>query len=184
MSVAAVGRKDPLALVKSGLSTYLLHSGGTNWTKLWAAFRVFKTNALGFCVEPGVGQCEDLAPTASGQQQGADGSYPGAVLAVGRCLAHCFTEGSEFIERQEAAPLIVGETADAARWVIDNHAVPFAKLQDCPKHSNRSGGGTPATDSQSAATFFPTRRGGLARRHISLKTFNVALHKRCDRAAA
>src|SRR5262245_61883509 len=98
MAVAAVGRKDPLALVKSGLSSYLLHSCGTNWTKLWAAFRIFKTNAAGFFVEPSPGQGEDFASTASGQEQGADGSYPRAALASSLCLAHCFAKSGEFVE--------------------------------------------------------------------------------------
>src|SRR5215831_19484491 len=109
MSVATVGRKYPLALVKSGLASHLPHSGGANWTKLRAAFRVFKTNAAGFCVEPCPGQCEDFAPTASGQQQGADGSYTGAALASSRCLTHCFAESGEFVERQETTALVVGE---------------------------------------------------------------------------
>src|SRR5262249_1231440 len=184
MSVATVGRKYPLALVKSGLASHLPHSGGANWTKLRAAFRVFKTNAAGFCVEPGPGQCKDFAATASGQEQRADGSYPGAALASSRCLAHCFAESGEFVEGKEAPSLVVGKTADAARWVIGNHAVPFAKLQDCAKHSASAGCDPPAPGRVAPPPFLSTRPGSLARRHICLKTLNVTLRKRCDRAPA
>src|SRR5262245_27098616 len=184
MSVATVGRKDPLALVKSGLASHLPHSGGANWTKLWAAFRVFKTNAAGFCVEPGPGQCEDFAAAASSQQQGADGSDPRAALASSCCLTHYFAESGEFVERKEAPSLVVGETADAAPGVIGDNAVPFAKLQDCAKHSDSAGSNTPTARSLPAAAFFPTRPGGLPRCHISLKTFDIAPCQRSDRAPA
>src|SRR5262249_30447868 len=99
MSVATVGRKNPPALVKSGLASHLPHSVGANWTKLRAAFRVFKTNAAGFRVDPAPGKCKNLIAAASSEQQRTDGSDASAMLAIVRCRTHCSTEGGEFIER-------------------------------------------------------------------------------------
>ena len=133
MLVPTVGWKNPFAVFVTRLSGHLFRSGRADWTKLRAAFRVFKTNAAGFCVEPGPGHCEDFAAAASGQQQGADGSYPGAALASNRCLAHCFAESGEFFETQETTALVVGETADTARRVTSSaDAIEAAPTKTAP----------------------------------------------------
>ena len=113
-----------------------------------------------------------------------DSSYASAVLAVGRCLTHCSTEGGEFIEGQEAPALAVRETADATRGVVGDHAVPFAKFEDRAQHSNGPGCDTPTASSAPAAAFFLTRSGALARRYVCLKPLDVAAHKPCNRAPA
>src|SRR5215471_6762592 len=184
MSVATVSRKDPFALFASGLSSHLLHSGHTDWTKLWAALCVFKANAAGFCVKPVPGQRKDFATAASAQQQRADGSYTSAILAVGGCLTHCSTEGGELFERQKASALVVGKTTDTARRVVGHHAVPFGKFEDRAQHSNSPGCDTPTAGSPPAAAFFLTRPGGLARRYVCLKPLDVAARKPGNRAPA
>src|SRR5262245_24323227 len=98
MSVAMGRRKNPLAVFVTRLSDYVLRGGRADWTNLCPALCVLKANAAGFCVKLGPGQCEDFAAAASGQQQGVDGSHPGAVFAIGCSLAHRLTEGGDFVE--------------------------------------------------------------------------------------
>src|SRR6516165_10749753 len=128
MPVSTVGWKNPFAGFVTRLSGHLFRSGRADWTKLCTALRVREANAAGFGVEPGPGQCEHFAAAASGEQQHADGSHAGAVRAVGRSLSHSFTESGEFVERQEAPALVVGETPNAARGILEDHAVPFGKF--------------------------------------------------------
>jgi hypothetical protein len=113
-----------------------------------------------------------------------DGSYPGAVLGIGRSPAHCCAESGEFVEGEEAAALVVRKPADATRWVVDDHAVPFGKFENCAKHPNSSGSDTAATGTLPATALFLTRLGGLARSYVGLKTFDVTPRERSDRAPA
>ena len=175
MSVATVSRKNPLAVFVTRLSGYVLRSGRAYWTNLCAALCILEVDAAAFRVDTTPGKCKNLIAAASGEQQRTDGSDAGSVLAIVQCLTHCSTEGGEFIERQKASTLVVGEPADAACRVVGYHPMLPAEFEDRAEHSYSSGRNTPSAGSLAAAAFFPTRPGGLPRCHISLKTFDRAV---------
>src|SRR5262249_41542748 len=84
----------------------------------------------------------------------------------------------------KASALIIGEAVDTTCRVVEDHPVLLAKFEDSAKHSYSSGRNTSAAGSTPASAFSPTRPGGLARRHVRLKTLDVAARKPCDRAPA
>src|SRR5262249_11997008 len=117
VSVAPVSPKHPPTAFLARLCGHVFRGGGADRTKLRTGFRVLKTDAARFGVQPSPGQRQYVVAPAPCKKQRSDCSDTGTVLAASLRLAHCGAERGELVGWKKTTEFVVSKAPDAARRV-------------------------------------------------------------------